>query len=76
MRQAPEAWDAWAEMLSREGLSETEAISRIQMLAGPGERTQALRTFLLNYYRAAATEEGHKAAGHGGADRLEGMMRR
>jgi hypothetical protein len=46
------------------------------MLAGPGERTQALRTFLLNYYRAAATEAGHKAAGHGGADRLEGMMRR
>jgi len=57
-------WDALEEVALREGLSLDELVSRI---AGRqrGNLSSALRTFLLGYFRAAATEQGHAAAGHG-----------
>jgi hypothetical protein len=65
MRLEPPVWDAWTEMLGREGLSESEAITQAQHARGPGSRTSDVRMLLLSYYRAAATDEGHQAAGHG-----------
>ena len=33
--------------------------------SGEGGRTSAIRVYAFAYFREAATEEGHKAAGHG-----------
>lgn len=32
--------------------------------------TASIRIFLMLYFKAASTEEGHKKAGHGGLDRM------
>jgi predicted DNA-binding ribbon-helix-helix protein len=76
MRLAKEEWDAFNELRRREEISDTEAIGWAAGEGASGNLTSAVRMLLLGYYRAAATEAGHTAAGHGGAERLSGMVRR
>lgn len=57
-------WDALEEVALREDLSLDELVTRVAD-GGGGNLSSALRTFLLGYFRAAATEQGHAAAGHG-----------
>ncbi len=68
MRLEPELWSALEEICEREGLSLAEAVQRIE-LADPrtseGGRTSAVRVHIVSYFRAAATEDGHRAIGHG-----------
>ncbi len=52
----------------RERTSPSELCRRIEKLGLKGGRTSAMRVYVLQYFRAAATEEGHIAAGHGMAD--------
>jgi hypothetical protein len=59
-------WDALDEIVKREGLTMRELVFRIEAMRRSGERTRAVRIFVLNYFREAATEEGHRQAGHGG----------
>jgi predicted DNA-binding ribbon-helix-helix protein len=66
MRLEPELWDALNEILKREKLKMGELILRIESMRRSGGRTSAVRVFVLNYFREAATEEGHRRAGHGG----------
>lgn len=68
MRLEPELWDALAEICRRERTTPSELCRRIEKMGLKGGRTSAMRVFVLQYFRAAATEEGHIAAGHGMAD--------
>ncbi len=65
MRLEPELWEALEEICARESLSMAEVIRQIESLGHPGGRTSAVRVHLLAYYRRAADEAGHRAAGHG-----------
>jgi predicted DNA-binding ribbon-helix-helix protein len=54
------------EIVEREQVSLDEIVSLIEKRKTPRETlTEAFRSYVLNYFRAAATEEGHKRAGHG-----------
>lgn len=66
MRLEPELWDALEDMCRRERLTLTEAVQHIDGCGLPGSRTSAVRVTLIRYFRAAATEEGHRLAGHNG----------
>jgi predicted DNA-binding ribbon-helix-helix protein len=65
MRLEPELWNALEEIAHREGQSIGEIVKRIEARGHPGGRTSAVRVHVLTYFRQAATEQGHQAAGHG-----------
>jgi predicted DNA-binding ribbon-helix-helix protein len=65
MRLEPELWDALYEICQRESVGVGELIRQIEGRGHAGGRTSAVRVFILQYFRTAATEEGHSAAGHG-----------
>ena len=67
MRLEPEVWDAFREICLRDGVDVKELIERAVKGSSFGGRTSAVRVFLLQYFRQAATEEGHRRAGHGSA---------
>jgi predicted DNA-binding ribbon-helix-helix protein len=68
MRLEPELWDALEEICQRENVSTGEMVKRVEERGHPGGRTSAVRVFILTYFRNAATETGHRLAGHGDAD--------
>jgi predicted DNA-binding ribbon-helix-helix protein len=65
MRLEPELWDALEEICAREAMSLTEVVKQIERVGHPGGRTSAVRVHVLAYFRRAATEAGHRLAGHG-----------
>jgi predicted DNA-binding ribbon-helix-helix protein len=68
MRLEPELWDALEEICHREGITLAEAVQQIETRhpsASDGGRTSAVRVHIVTYFRAAATEDGHREAGHG-----------
>jgi len=65
MRLEPELWDALQEICERERLSLGELVRRIEKRGHPGGRTSAVRVHVLEYFRTAAIEAGHRTAGHG-----------
>jgi predicted DNA-binding ribbon-helix-helix protein len=65
MRLEPEIWDALRDICLRENVELRDLIQRIEPSAGEGGRTSAVRVFVLQYFRAAATDGGHLQAGHG-----------
>ena len=65
MRLEPEVWEALGEICDREGRDLHELIRGVDSLREWGGRTSAVRVFVLQYFRAAATEAGHAAASHG-----------
>ena len=67
MRLEPELWDALHEICERERVSLGEVVRRIEQRGHPGGRTSAVRVYVVEYFRAAASEPGHRAAGHGAA---------
>jgi predicted DNA-binding ribbon-helix-helix protein len=64
MRLEPEVWDALREICLRESTDLRDLIQQIEKNAGTGGRTSAVRVYVLTYFRAAATNEGHRSAGH------------
>ena len=54
-----------AEICRREELSVGELCQRIDERRRESTLTAALRVYVLNYFKAAATECGHASAGHG-----------
>jgi predicted DNA-binding ribbon-helix-helix protein len=67
MRLEPELWDAVHEICDREEINLGELVRRAQSGTSVGSgRTSAVRVFAMGYFRVAATEAGHRAAGHGG----------
>ena len=65
MRLEPELWQALTEIGEREGKDLSALVRKAEDDDNPGGRTSAVRVFVLDYFRAAATEAGHAAAGHG-----------
>jgi predicted DNA-binding ribbon-helix-helix protein len=66
MRLEPEIWDALKEICQRDSMRLGELVRRIEQNNPGAGRTSAVRVFTLQYFRAAATEEGHRLANHGG----------
>jgi len=65
MRLEPELWDALTEICARERRDINHLVRQIEAIGHSGGRTSAVRVFVLDYFRSAATDEGHEAAGHG-----------
>ena len=66
MRLEQEMWDSLQAIAKREQCSTSDLCSLIQVCKRPNSTlTASVRVFLMLYYRAAATEDGHIRAGHG-----------
>ena len=65
LRMEPEMWDALQEVAEREGQSLHDLCTLVARRRGLHSMTAAIRVHLLNYFRAAATEAGHRKAQHG-----------
>ncbi len=74
MRLEPEVWDALREICLREGIELRDLIQRVEQTTDEGGRTSAVRVHVLQYFRAAACESGHRAAGHGAHPHMDGMV--
>ncbi|MCM2344808.1 MAG: ribbon-helix-helix domain-containing protein [Alphaproteobacteria bacterium] len=69
VRLEPEMWTALREIARREGCKIHDICSLIHLRKkADTSLTAAIRVFLMLYYRAASTEEGHRRAGHGNFD--------
>ena len=65
MRLEPELWEALLEICGREGQDMSSLVRKVEQNGHAGGRTSAVRVFVMAYFRDAATELGHAAAGHG-----------
>lgn len=65
VRLEPAMWQALAEICQREGKSKHELCTMISQRRASLSLTSAIRVFIMSYFRAAATDEGHASAGHG-----------
>jgi predicted DNA-binding ribbon-helix-helix protein len=65
IRLEPEFWTALEEICRREGKTLHEVVTHMEQNGWPGKRTSTVRVQILLYFHEAATEDGHKAAGHG-----------
>lgn len=67
----PAMWRALREIAWREQCRVHDLCSLIARRKDPDTTlTAAIRVFVMRYYRAAATEDGHSRAGHGSFSRL------
>lgn len=74
VRLEPEMWRALKEISARENCSIHELCSLVSFRKNKRTSlTAAIRVFLMLYFRAATTDEGHGRAGHGS---FENMKRR
>jgi len=55
-------WDALHEICAREGRSVHEICSDIDQQRSSSGLTAGVRVYIVNYFREAATEEGHARA--------------
>jgi predicted DNA-binding ribbon-helix-helix protein len=74
MRMEPEMWDAIQDICRRENMPTDELIRQAEAAAGEGGRSSAVRIYVLEYYRAAATTHAHKPARHGNHHEHERAM--
>ena len=66
VRLEPEMWSSLYDIAKRENCSIHDICTLISMRKNPKTSlTAAIRVFLMLYFRAASTEEGHARAGHG-----------
>jgi len=71
MRLEPDLWSALEEICHREDVTLAGLIQIIESeKKHEGGRTSAVRVWVLDYYRRAATAGGHAAAGHGEIDKV------
>lgn len=74
VRLEPEMWNALRDISNRENCSIHDICSLIHIRKNPvTSLTAAIRVFMMLYYRAASTSDGHQKAGHGN---FENMKRR
>lgn len=72
VRLEPEMWRALKEIATRENCSTHELCSLIAFRKNKRTSlTAAIRVFLMLYFRAATTEDGHGRAGHGSFDSMK-----
>ncbi|NQV47876.1 MAG: ribbon-helix-helix domain-containing protein [Rhodospirillaceae bacterium] len=66
LRMEAELWEALGEICDRESQSFHDVCTQIENKREKSNRTSAVRTYIIDYFRDAATEVGHGRAGHGG----------
>lgn len=71
IRLEPTMWEALHQLCQREGRTLNEMVTAIDHGRTESSLTAAIRVYLLTYYRAAATDDGHRLAGHGMGSRPE-----
>jgi predicted DNA-binding ribbon-helix-helix protein len=64
IRLEPAMWEALHEIIMREGQTLTALVTRIDDERSTSSLTSAIRVHIVSYFRAAATEEGHRRSGH------------
>ncbi len=72
LRLEPAMWDALHEIAQRESTSVHELCTRVELDRQESTLTAAIRVYILGYYRAAATAQGHSLAGPGQPRGLQG----
>lgn len=71
IRLESQMWSSLKEIAEREHCSIHEICSLIASRRKTGlSLTASIRIFLMLYFKAASTEEGHTRAGHGSLDRM------
>jgi predicted DNA-binding ribbon-helix-helix protein len=65
MRLEPPMWEALQQICHREGKPLNRLVTDIERQRVESSLTAAIRVYLLQYFTAAATDEGHRLAGHG-----------
>jgi len=61
-----ELWDGLAEICAREHSTLNAICTAVLMTMTPGQSLErGMRFFIFDYFRTAATNEGHTSAGHG-----------
>jgi len=55
-------WDALTEICAREGRSIHDICRQVDLERTQSGLTAGVRVYILNYFREAATEEGHRRA--------------
>lgn len=74
VRLEPEMWQVLKEIAKRERCTIHDLCTLVDVRKNPDTSlTAAIRVFLMLYFRASSTEDGHKKAGHGN---FENMRRR
>lgn len=58
-------WDALNEIARRERLTVHEVCEKVDGSRSESSLTAGIRVYIVSYYRAASTEDGHAASGHG-----------
>jgi predicted DNA-binding ribbon-helix-helix protein len=71
IRLEPEMWSSLQDICKRERCSAHDIASMVAAERGIGSLTAAMRVFIMVYYRAAATDDGHNRAGHGSGSVLQ-----
>ena len=69
MRLESSMWEALHQVCLREAKKLNRLVTDIDRQRVESTLTAAIRVYLLQYYSAAATDEGHRLAGHGAAAR-------
>lgn len=76
VRLEPEMWAALKDIAHREGCSMHEICSLIHLRKREQTSlTAGIRVFLMLYYKAASTDEGHRRAGHGDFENMRQRAR-
>lgn len=65
VRLEPAMWQALEEIARRETMTISQICSAIHHRRTESSLTAAIRVFIMAYFRDAATEIGHRRAGHG-----------
>ncbi|WP_322091075.1 ribbon-helix-helix domain-containing protein [Magnetovibrio blakemorei] len=65
LRLERDVWEALEEICEREKMTVHETCTHVDQHRKGSSRTAAVRTFILGYFRAAASDAGHARVGHG-----------
>ncbi len=72
VRLEPEMWRALKEISRREKCTVHDVCSMVYLCKKPlSSLTASIRVFLMLYYKAASTEDGHEKARHGNLDNMK-----
>jgi predicted DNA-binding ribbon-helix-helix protein len=58
-------WDALEELCARQRMTPNQVATELDRHACESTLTASIRVYVLGYFRAAASEDGHRAVGHG-----------
>lgn len=76
VRLEPEMWKALSDVSARENCSIHDISSLVYLKKKSSTSfTAGLRVFLMLYYKAASTQEGHQKAGHGNFQEMKKRAR-